>query len=151
MKLTKTSAQAALAMGYLADRSEDRPTQARQVAEHLGIPTDSALKILQTLVRQQLLRSQLGRSGGYQMIAPAEHISLLQIVEAIDGPISAELPLHPTDDALARPLATLRETCARSAQQLRIELSRITVADLAASAGDAPVVGLAPNPFAIAG
>lgn len=150
MKLTKTSAQAALAMGYLSDCPEDRPTQARQVAEHLGIPTDSALKILQALVRQQLLRSQLGRSGGYQMLASAHDISLLQIVEAIDGPISAELPLNPTDEALARPLATLREACARSAAHLRQELAQITVADLSAS-GDAPATVRIPGPYAAAG
>lgn len=150
MKLTKTSAQAALAMGYLAECSEDRPTQARQVAEHLGIPTDSALKILQTLVRQQLLRSQLGRSGGYQMLVPASQISLLQIVEAIDGPINAELPLNPTEEALARPLAMLRETCARSAEHLRLELSQITVAHLSPSADDALLPGLVPTPLAIA-
>jgi len=149
MKLTKTSAQAALAMAYLADQPEGRPTQARQVAQHLGIPTDSALKILQTLVRQQLLRSQLGRSGGYHMLVPAEHISLLQIIEAIDGPISAELPLHSAEDALIRPLETLAQACARSAEHLRFELSQITVATLAASS-DAPAATITAETLAAA-
>lgn len=150
MKLTKTSAQAALAMGYLAEQSEDRPTQARQVAEHLGIPTDSVLKILQALVRQQLLRSQLGRSGGYQMLAPAEQISLLQIVEAIDGPINADLPLNPSGAALAGPMATLREVCLRGADHLRRELSLITVANLAKSSPLGSSI-LSPMPYAAAG
>ncbi|MEM1107863.1 MAG: Rrf2 family transcriptional regulator [Planctomycetota bacterium] len=150
MKLTKTSAQAALAMGYLADQPEGRPTQARQVAEYLGIPTDSALKILQTLVRQQVLRSQLGRSGGYHMLMPAEHISLLQIIEAIDGPIAAELPIDSSDETLAQPLSTLREACVRSADHLRVELSRITVADLTAE-GRPSVTVIPVNPFAVAG
>lgn len=151
MKLTKTSAQAALAMGYLAEQSDDRPTQARQVAEHLGIPTDSALKILQALVRQQLLRSQLGRSGGYQMLAPAENISLLQIVEAIDGPISSGLPLNPPQGALTDPVAQLREVCLRSADHLRRELSLITVAHLAKPSPVGSSVLSPPIPYAAAG
>ncbi|MBB6429796.1 RrF2 family transcriptional regulator [Algisphaera agarilytica] len=150
MKLTKTSAQAALAMGYLAEQTATRPTQARQVAEHLGIPTDSTLKILQTLVRQQLLRSQLGRSGGYQMLVPAEYISLLQIVEAIDGPINTELPLDSPSPEVEGRLSLLHDVCMRSTEHLRRELSSVTVADLmnAAKSG-APV--LTPASYAIAG
>ncbi|MEM9418673.1 MAG: Rrf2 family transcriptional regulator [Planctomycetota bacterium] len=143
MKLTKTSAQAALAMGYLAEQPETRPTQARQVAEHLGIPTDSALKILQTLVRQQLLRSQLGRSGGYQMLVPPQHISLLQIVEAIDGPIGAELPIQTSAPELESPVALLHDVCVRSAEHMRRELSQVTVADL--SVGEKPGVPALPT------
>jgi len=141
MKLTKTSAQASLAMAFLADRDDTRPTQARQVAEHLGIPTDSALKVLQSLVRHQLLRSQLGRRGGYQMLRPADSVTLLQIIEAIDGPIAVDLPLNPSEDALARPVGVLRDACARSAEHLRGELSQLTVADL--TVAKAPPVSLA--------
>ncbi|MEM6853752.1 MAG: Rrf2 family transcriptional regulator [Planctomycetota bacterium] len=150
MKLTKTSAQAALAMSYLAQQPAGELTQARQVAEHLGIPTDSALKILQALVRQQLLRSQLGRSGGYQVLVPAEELTLLQIVEAIDGPIHAELPIDTTEDALAGPVAALRQTCQRSVELLRSELTNTTVADLAASTGDDAMPALSTS-LAIAG
>jgi len=133
MKLSKTSAQAALALAYLAERRDGGPTQARQVAEHLKIPTDSALKVLQTLSRQGLLRSQLGRSGGYHISAAPETISLLQIVEAIDGPIRVDIPLEAADDDLAIQVDVLRRVCEASDRQLRNELSRLTVAQLAAA------------------
>lgn len=131
MKLTKTSVHAALAVTFLADCSSDRPTQARQVGEFLGVPTDSALKVLQALVRQNLIRSQLGRSGGYRLHHDPRDISLLNIVEAIDGPIQAEVPGHGLDqDATARPVNKLQEVCDRSAQFLRSQLSQVSVADL---------------------
>ncbi|MEM8738149.1 MAG: Rrf2 family transcriptional regulator [Planctomycetota bacterium] len=135
MKLTKTSAHAALAMAYLSACDHPRPVQARQVGEHLGVPTDSALKVLQGLSRYGLLVSRLGRSGGYRMERPADQVTLLEIVEAIDGPITVELPLsgNTAKEPLSGPVGVLREACGRSAIRLREELSRLTVADLAAA------------------
>lgn len=132
MKFTKTFAQAALAMAYLADRNEPGPTQARQVAEHLGVQTDSALKILQALVRENLLRSQLGRSGGYHLVRPPDEITLLQVIEAIDGPVAPDLPIHAEQDHLATAVQVLRGVCERVADHQRREMARLTVADLAA-------------------
>ncbi|MEL7087563.1 MAG: Rrf2 family transcriptional regulator [Planctomycetota bacterium] len=131
MKLTKTSVHAALAVTFLADRPDDRPTQARQVGEHLGVPTDSALKVLQALVRQNLLRSQLGRSGGYRLHTDPADISLLQIIEAIDGPIQAEVPGDGfADEASDHAVNALQAACDRSVHFLRSQLSAVTVADL---------------------
>ncbi|MEM9883121.1 MAG: Rrf2 family transcriptional regulator [Planctomycetota bacterium] len=130
MKLTKTSTQAALAMAFLSQQPESRPVQARQVADHLGIPNDSALKVLQALARQRLLRSRLGRAGGYQMSRPASAVTLLEIIEAIDGPVHAELPLTADGPAFDHPLGLLADACRRSAECLREELGRQTVADL---------------------
>jgi Rrf2 family protein len=131
MKLSKTSAQAALAMAYLADQDGESVVQARQVAAYLGIPTDSALKILQTLARQELILSQLGRSGGYRMHKPAASISLAQIVEAIDGPISGAMRLDSRREGTAGSMELLQSVCERAALKLREELSRTSVADLA--------------------
>ena len=52
---SREKAQTALALAFLAEQESDTVVQARQVAAHLGIPTDSALKILQTLARQELI------------------------------------------------------------------------------------------------
>ena len=131
MKLTKTSAYAALATAFLASHPGKSVVQARQVAEHLSIPIDSALKILQTLARHQLIESQLGRSGGYRLAKDAKQITLLHIVEAIDGPIVAEMPLTSTPDVLSDRLDLMQAVWAQAAQRIRDELSRATVVDLA--------------------
>lgn len=131
MKLSKTATQAALAMAYLAQRPDGQPTQARQIAEHLGIPTDSALKVLQALARQRLLKSQLGRHGGYFLKQPATQVSLRQIVEAIDGPIESSVPSVSESRGAQRDVVQrLERFCDHSAGWLREQLDQFSVADL---------------------
>ena len=130
MKLTKSSAHAALAMTYLARQSDNGLVQARQVAAQLGIPTDSALKILQALARQGLIRSQLGRSGGYQLETHPNDVTLLQIVEAIDGPIHAQIPLRETSEQLSGCMEVLKASFEETTRQIRAELNRTTLASL---------------------
>lgn len=135
MKLSKTSAHAALAMAYLATRTDGSLLQARTVAEYLGVPTDSALKILQGLARRGLIHSQLGRTGGYRLQRPAAQVSLLEIVEAIDGPIGAMLPISEAEPHLHGGLDLIQSVCEQAARLIRQELARTTVADLAACDG----------------
>jgi Rrf2 family protein len=132
VRLSKTSAHAALAAAFLHDHEPTQTVQARQVADHLGIPTDSALKILQALARAGVLASRLGRAGGYRLSRPGGKITLLEIVEAIDGPVSGEMPALPATQHLATPVRLLREVCEHAARRLRHELGHVTVADLAA-------------------
>lgn len=118
-------------MTYLSSRTGDGLVQARQVAEHLEIPTDSALKILQTLARNGLIQSQLGRSGGYQFHRRPEDITLLEIVEAIDGPISAQVPIHGARQRVMAGTESLRRVYEHATRHVRAELERATVATLA--------------------
>jgi Rrf2 family protein len=129
MELSKTSAHAALAVVYLANHPNE-VVQGRQIAASLSIATDSALKILQTLAKRGLISSQLGRTGGYKLSRPADDITLLEIVEAIDGPITANVPIKTISSELAAGYKVLRNVCERSAELVRNELTNKTVANL---------------------
>ncbi len=94
MLLTKASIYAIFAVVYLAERGQDRPVGGRVIADAHGIPAEYLLKILQQLVRAQVLTSETGRRGGFTLRRPPAEISLLQIVEAIDGPIDGEILTH---------------------------------------------------------
>lgn len=133
MKLSKTSAQAALALAYLALQDETQIIQAKQVAKHLGIPSDSALKILQALARHRIIHSRLGRSGGYRLAFKADEISLLQVIEAIDGPISGQVRVDNAPANIAGGLDLLQVISQQAADRIREELSQTTVADIVAS------------------
>ncbi len=146
MKLTKTSTQAALAMTFLASQSGKGLVQARQVAEHLGIPTDSALKVLQTLTRQGLIQSQLGRSGGYQFVGDADTVTLLDIVEAIDGPISTQVPIEAARQRLVSSVEQLRRVYSYATERVRAELGLATLASLSP---ESPVYVRENEPLAI--
>jgi DNA-binding IscR family transcriptional regulator len=51
--------------------------------------------VLQSLVSAQVLLSVKGPSGGYRLARPAGKVTLLEVVEAVDGPIRGGAPLGP--------------------------------------------------------
>jgi Rrf2 family protein len=74
------------AMFYIAHHSTDsKNVDLSEIATEQNIPKHFLSKILQLLVKQKLLVSMKGPTGGYHLIRPAEEITLLEIVEAIDG------------------------------------------------------------------
>lgn len=56
------------------------------------MPERFLLQVLRTLVNEGLLTSTRGVDGGYRLAKPLSQITLLDVVEAIDGPIQPELP-----------------------------------------------------------
>ena len=59
---------------------------AAQLAEHFDVPVAYLAKQLKALVRAGVLTASTGPRGGFRLARPAEQITLLQIVEAVDGP-----------------------------------------------------------------
>jgi len=57
----------------------------KQIAEEEGIPSHFLAKILQQLARKGLLRSSKGPTGGFSLRQPPKDITLLDIVESLDG------------------------------------------------------------------
>jgi Rrf2 family protein len=57
----------------------------KKISEELSIPTPFLGKILQTLSRKKILISTKGPHGGFTLARPAEDISLMDIIELIDG------------------------------------------------------------------
>jgi len=59
-----------------------------EIAEAQYIPTSFMAKILRSLVRARLLRSSRGVNGGFSLARPAAEVNMLEIVEAIEGPLA---------------------------------------------------------------
>lgn len=70
---------------YLARKPEGEMTPIRELTDRLEIPYHFLGKILQDLTRKRLLRSMKGPTGGFALAKPAGEITLLQVVEAVDG------------------------------------------------------------------
>jgi len=62
---------------------------AARLAEYHGVPTAYLAKHLQTLSRAEILEAVPGPRGGYRLARPASEITILDVVEAIDGVESA--------------------------------------------------------------
>ena len=116
LRLSKKAEYALMALKDLASRPEAEAASAREIAERYGIPIELMAKVLQRLVRQDLLASHHGTRGGYQLSRSARLISVADVIEAIDGPVmvSHRLPPAPTTTASSTPRATSVTPCGAS-------------------------------------
>jgi Rrf2 family protein len=131
MKLTRASAYTLKALAYVARQKTSAPIPSHvMAAEARGIPELFLLKCLLRATSAGLLRSVKGPNGGYVLARPAREISVLEVVEAVDGPIRGEAPPvgHGNAAALDR---RLQEQCDAVAVLTRERLAKVSLADLA--------------------
>ncbi len=130
MRLGKGSAYAVLATAHIATFPRGTFVQGREIAEACHLPSGHLLKILQQLVRAQILASERGPMGGFALRREAAAISLLEIVEAIEGPLTGDASAlnNTLADEVLR--ATLTSTFESMASSARAFLAAKTIADL---------------------
>lgn len=129
MKMTRASSYALHALTYMAAQKKDLPTASHIIAEKRNIPERFLLKVLKPLVAAQVLLSVKGPNGGYRLAKPATEISLLEVLEAVDGPIRGFAPTG-LDDPQNPVNRRLEQICTQSADVIRKHLGRIKVSDL---------------------
>jgi FeS assembly SUF system regulator len=88
LRLSKKADYALMAMKHLATRSDAGSASAREIAEAYDIPVELMAKVLQRLARRALLTSHQGTRGGYRLARGAASISVADIIQAIDGPLT---------------------------------------------------------------
>lgn len=85
LSLSQTTGYAIRALACLPE-ARDAPRLIAEVAHCTGIPRAYLAKIVNRLVREGLVSARRGHRGGITLARPAERISLLNIVEAVEGP-----------------------------------------------------------------
>ncbi|MBK5233569.1 MAG: Rrf2 family transcriptional regulator [Thermoleophilia bacterium] len=89
ISITSKSRYAVVAMAELA-RSGDRPMPVKELAERRDIPDQFLEQLFSTLRRSGLLTSHRGSKGGYTLSRPADEITVLEVVQALDGKVGQE-------------------------------------------------------------
>lgn len=89
MKLSDGVEQAIHCVGMLAGLSEGGVLSAAALAEFHGVSVSYLLKHLQALSGAGLVSTVPGPKGGYRLARPADEITLLDIVLAVEGPAPA--------------------------------------------------------------
>ena len=84
LDLTKRSDYAIRAMLALAGASEGL-LSSRRIAQDMQIPPRFLPQIMGDLTRAGLVQAHPGRAGGYQLGKPADQVSLLTVIEAVEG------------------------------------------------------------------
>jgi Rrf2 family protein len=87
MQITRQADYAVRAVLYLAQLGSDQRAATSQIAQEQRIPPSFLAKIVSQLSVAGLLQTSRGARGGVSLARPPEQISLLEVVEAIDGPI----------------------------------------------------------------
>src|SRR5947209_2275006 len=88
MRLTRASSYALHAVVFMAvQKQHTRPVASHHIAKARGIPERFLLKVLKPLVSARVLHSIKGPNGGYRLARSASDISMLEVLEAVDGPI----------------------------------------------------------------
>jgi Rrf2 family protein len=130
MKLSHASGYALTVLVHLAQRSVGRPVASHVAAKARGLPETFLKSVLKPLVGAGVLVSLRGPNGGYWLARPAKEITLLEVVEAVDGPIRGEvLPVgQGANAALDR---RLQQVCDGAAALVRGRLAKVTLAELA--------------------
>jgi Rrf2 family protein len=129
MKLSRASSYALHAVAHMAAEGEGRLLTSRHIAQARGLPENFILKLLRPLVSAQILRSVKGPNGGYQLARPASKITVLDVVEAVDGPLRGQTDLVGEGaDALNRRLEAI---WCDAIDHVRRQLRKVRISELA--------------------
>ena len=103
---------------------------ANDIAEEYGISATLMAKVLQKLARQNLVGAKHGSSGGYQLAKDPGHISALDVITAIDGPvlITSCVTSHGECDATNK--CSVREPLRRVNESILQVLSTVTISQM---------------------
>jgi len=131
MTISRTTAYALHALVQLATFPAKTPIPCRQLAETGKMPERFLLQILRNLVTKGILQSTRGVDGGYFLLRTPDEITLLEIMEAVEGSLQPKLPEeHLPKDVVAK----LTVEFSRCAEMCRKNLGNVTLAHLSGSA-----------------
>src|SRR6516165_9892587 len=118
MRLTRASSYALHAVVFMAAQKQNKPVASHLVAQARGIPERFLLKVLKPLVSARVLQSIKGPNGGYRLARGPHDITLLEVLEAVDGPIrgQASFSREETNGLLNKRLDAI---CTQAAETVR--------------------------------
>ena len=108
------------------------PRKIREVVDETEVPRTFASQILADLVRAGVASSRAGRNGGYWLARAPEDISVLEVVEAAEGPLHAERCALGEGPCRWEAVCPLHETWSAATAVLRQVLATTTLAEVAA-------------------
>jgi Rrf2 family protein len=131
MRLERATAYGLLALAYMAKQDATVLQQVHVISKETGVPATYLQKIMSRLARQRIITGTRGRSGGFKLAKLPKNITMLNIVEAIEGPMDPASVLNDDmvsgRDATSRRLQKWRQ---RLVTRLRTMLEETTLGDI---------------------
>jgi Rrf2 family protein len=132
LRLSKKADYALIAMKHLAVRGDRGSSSAREIAALYDIPIELMAKVLQRLVRRGLLVSHQGTRGGYQLSRAPIQISVADVIQAIEGPVTVTACSTEEGQCEQFSKCNVRDPLYRVRERILAALGECTIAELAA-------------------
>ena len=131
LRLSKKADYGLIAMRHLALLPETTASSAREIAERYDIPVELLAKVLQRLSRRGLLVSHQGTRGGYRLARSARAISVADVIQAIDGPVTVTACSEDSPDCDQYEKCSVRDPLWRIKGRIVAALSACTIFEMA--------------------
>ena len=96
------------------------------------MPAPTVAKVLKALAKEGVLASQRGVRGGYRLARPADRISMLEVIRALEGPVSLTACVDGAEgDCDVEQLCPVRGNWDRVNTAIRGALADVTLEDMA--------------------
>lgn len=129
MKLSTRGKYGLYAMYYLAQHSGEGP-QSLQSISTIGVPKQYLEQLLGNLRRAGLVVTMRGAQGGYQIAKTPEEISLLHIIDALEGPIELSECMTDENHCDRSCACPVRRVWQRVTDSMNHELGQITLGSM---------------------
>lgn len=138
MQLSQSVTYAVKALMELSGCPRGIPVSCSRLARQGRMPERFLLEVLRQLAKQGIVESARGGGGGFVLAKPLEEVSLLDVIEAIDGPLGANVPgkIHFPYGAGQR----LEEAMRQVAEHARQHLAHVYLAELVGRRSPRPLL-----------
>lgn len=129
MRITNTSEYAIRAIVFMA-KNPQNSYSATELYTKVDAPLKFLAKILQRMARKKILKSQRGVKGGFKIATPLESLTILDIIEAVDGPIALNKCLITGYDCIRENLCPVHPIWEEAQMVLKEVLKKKTIAEI---------------------
>lgn len=156
IRLSKMADYGIVLLAYVAQGELGQVCTARDLAQASGLPMPTVAKVVKTLARAGLLVSHRGVHGGYSLARSADAISVVDVIDAMEGPVAMTACTRPRRRPGASLGCGLLATCptrgawAQINRRVKDALSTMTLHEMRAFAGPLASPAVARRPAALA-
>ncbi len=130
MEITRQADYAMRAVLHVAGLGEGERSPTSLIAAEQDVPLPFLAKIISQLAVKGIVDAMRGASGGVRLARPAEDISLLEVVEAIDGPLTLNRCVLSPSSCKFSGTCPMHEIWLEVREDLVAKLSSVSIADL---------------------
>ncbi|MFW5731013.1 MAG: RrF2 family transcriptional regulator [Desulfonatronovibrionaceae bacterium] len=130
MMLSRAGEYAVRCVLYMSGQSPGRTVPRKEVARAMGIPETFLSKIAQDLARAGIILIRQGSRGGYRLLREPADITLLDVVEAVDGEIYLNECIMQPESCRRSPMCRVHRVWQKARERVRQTLGEADFRDL---------------------